>query len=146
MKYQNVFIQNIFYFLLILAFVGCNNEQPTETNQDYFGLYESSTFIEPGSNDGGVDIQSLGGYLKISLKNNHNFTAELFIPEKALSNYPKGVTNYEGKYLLENNGIQFTSSFIVNKLVWNKSTKQLESSEVPSRGQPFKIVLDKYLN
>lgn len=134
-----------YLLLLLIAFVGCNNEQPTEIDSDLIGLYESSRFIEPGSNDGGVDIQSAGGYLRITLEDDFTFTSELFIPDNIQSNYPKGKTNYEGNYSVKDNLIEFTSSFIVESMKWNKETKQLESLEVPLRGQPFEIILYKYL-
>ncbi len=134
-------------YLLLLLFIvfGCNNEQPTEIDTDLFGLYESSRLIEAGSTDGGVDIQSAGGFLRITLKENYTFTSELFIPENIQSNYPKGHSNYDGEYSTKDYFIEFTSPFIVNNLKWNKENKQLESLEVPLRGRPFEIVLYKYL-
>src|SRR3989304_4732388 len=133
------------YLLLLLMFIGCNKEQPTEINADLFGLYESSRFIEPGSNDGGVDIQSSGGYLRITLMDNYNFSAEMFIPDNIQSNYPKGHKSYEGEYSVEGDLIKFNSPFIVDGFKWNKENKQLKSLEVPPRGQPFEIILYKYL-
>jgi len=134
-----------YLLLLLVVFVGCNNEPPTEVSSDLFGLYESARFIEPGSSDGGVDIQSAGGYLRIYLKVNFTFTAELFIPDDIQSNYPKGRTNYQGNYSVKDNLIEFTSSFVVEKLKWNKKDKQLKSLQVSLRGQPFEIILYKYL-
>ena len=134
-----------YLLLLLFLLIGCNNEQPTAPNQDLFGLYKSSTFIEPGPKDGGVDIQSSGGYLNISLKDNYEFSAELFIPDSINSSYAEGLWNYEGKYSLKSDTVEFNAhSFIVKYLSWDKQSKQLESYEVPSRGRPFKIVLDKY--
>lgn len=134
-----------YLLLLLIILIGCNNEQPTEINSDLFGLHESSRFIEPGQSDGGTDIQSSGGYLRIIFKDNYKFIAELFIPDNVQSNYPIGKTNYEGNYSVKDNLIEFTSSFIVESMKWNKETKQLESLEVPLRGQPFEIILNKYL-
>ena len=134
-----------YLLLLLVVFVGCNNEPPTEVSSDLFGLYESARFIEPGSSDGGVDIQSAGGYLRIYLKVNFTFTAELFIPDDIQSNYSKGRTNYQGNYSVKDNLIEFTSSFVVEKLKWNKKDKQLKSLQVSLRGQPFEIILYKYL-
>ena len=135
-----------YLLLLLFLFVGCNGEQPTETNQELFGLYKSSTFIEPGSSDGGVDIQSSGGYLNITLNDNYEFTAELYIPVSINSNYAEGLWNYEGKYSLKADTLEFTAQYFIAKyLRWNKQSKHLESFEVPPRGRPFKIILDKYL-
>ncbi|MFH1527923.1 MAG: hypothetical protein ABIG69_14930 [Bacteroidota bacterium] len=134
-----------YLLLLPFLFVGCNNEQPIEPYQDLFGLYKSSAFIEPGSLDGGVNIQLSGGYLNITLRNNYEFTAELFIPDSINSNYGKGFWNYEGNYSLKSDTIEFTSqSFIIKYINWDKQNKQLESFEVPPRGRPFKIILYKY--
>ena len=132
-----------YLLLLFIVFVGCNNEQPTEINSDLFGLYEASTFIEPGANDGGVNIISSGGYLKISFDHDFSFSAEIFIPENISSNYPDGITNYSGSYSIENNTLKFNSSFIVDELIWEKGNKIFISKEVPLRGQPFKIILYK---
>lgn len=134
------------YFLLLpLLYVGCSNEQPTETYQDLIGLYKSFTFIEPGSSDGGVDIQSSGGYLDIILKDNYKFTAELFIPDSINSNYGEGLWNYEGTYSIKSDTLEFNAQyFIIKYLNWDRQSKKLESFEVPPRGRPFKIILYKY--
>lgn len=59
-------------FLIFLIFsISCNDEQPTNPTSDLFGLYESSRFVEPGSTDGGIDIQSAGGYLRLTLNDNY---------------------------------------------------------------------------
>jgi len=126
--------------LQIILFFGCKDNS-TESNDELFGLYEASTFIEPGANDGGVNILASGGYLKINFKNDFSFSAELFVPENLLSNYPSGIANYNGSYLILNNTLKLNSSFIVEELIWEKENKILVSKEVPLRGQPFKIIL-----
>lgn len=131
-------------FLLLVIFSGCADEKPTEPNQYLFGLYKSSTFIEPGSVDAGVDIQQLGGYINITLKENYNFIAEVFIPDSINSNYAEGLSNYEGKYSLKSDTLEFAAqSFILSSLNWHKEIDKLESFEAPPRGQPFKIILNK---
>lgn len=135
-----------YLLLLLVVFVGCNNEQPTEVNSDLFGLYESARFIESGANGEGVDIQSAGGYLRIYLKVNFTFTAELFIPDNIQSKYPKGRTNYKGNYSVRDNLIEFTSPFIVELWEWSKEYKRLKAIELSlARGLPSEIILYKYL-
>jgi len=129
-------------FIQIILFFGCNNN-PTESNDELFGLYEASTFIEPGANDGGVNILASGGYLKISFNGDLSFTAEMYIPENILNTYPNGITNYEGSYLVVKNTLKINSSFIVDELIWEKENKILISKDVSLRGQPFKIILYK---
>lgn len=133
---------SVILLLQIFLIFGCNNN-PTESNLELFGLYEASTFIEPGANDGGVNIISSGGYLKITFNNDFDFSAEMFIPENISSNYPNGNTTYEGSYSIINNTLNFGSSFIVEALIWEKENKILVSKEAPLRGQPFKIILYK---
>ena len=134
---------SVILILHLFLFLGCNKNNPTETYNELFGYYESSTFIEPGANDGGVNILASGGYLNINFTADFKFSAEMFIPENILSNYPSGITNYEGSYSVVNNTLKFNSSFIVDELIWEKENKILISKDVPLRGQPFKIVLYK---
>jgi hypothetical protein len=132
--------------LILLFFVtGCGNDQPVETYQDLFGTYESLTFIEPGSADGGIDILKAGGYLRIILNHNYEYSAELFIRENIQSNYAPGKHNYAGTYSVKDDIISFSSLYIVNQMKWERETKLLKSLEVPPRGRPFEIVLFKYL-
>ena len=131
-----------YLMLFLFLFVSCSHELPTETNHSLFGLYKSSTFIEPGSLDGGVDIQANGGYLNITLFYSYEFTAELLIPETIQSNYAEGVWHYKGIYKLESDTLNFISGgFIIKYLRWDKQNNQLESFEAPARGRPFKIIL-----
>lgn len=133
-----------FLFLLLVIFSGCTDEKPTEPNQNLFGLYKSSTFIEPGSLDAGVDIQQSGGYINIILKENYEFMAEIFIPDSISSNYAEGLSNYEGNYSLKSDTLEFVAqSFILSFLNWHKEINQLQSFDAPPRGQPFKIILNK---
>jgi len=128
--------------LQIFLLFGCNDNS-IESNDELFGLYEASTFIEPGANDGGVNIIASGGYMKINFKNDFSFSAEIFIPEGILSNYSSGTTNYSGSYSIENNILKFNTSFIVDELIWEKGNKIFISKDVPLRGQPFEIILYK---
>lgn len=134
---------SIVLFLQIVLFWGCHKDNPIETNNELFGSYESSTFVEPGANDGGVNILASGGYLKISFKDDFSYSTKMFIPVNLSSNYSSGITTYEGSYSVINNTIKFNSSFIVDELIWDKENKILISKDVPARGQPFKIVLYK---
>lgn len=129
--------------LLSILFLGCNKENITEINSELFGSYESSAFTEPGSNDGGVNIQAAGGYLKITLNDNFNFSAELFIPDNISSNYPTCLTNYSGTFKVVNESIIFNSTFIISELLWKNDDKILITPEVPLRGQPFNIIMYK---
>lgn len=132
----------IVMFLFLLW--GCKNEQPTENNSDIFGKYESSRFIESGSNDLGVDIQSAGGYLTITLCSNLEFTSELFVPANVNSYFPAGYTNYKGQFSRKDNLVEFNSAeFILQKIYWNKETEQLESFGIQSKGREVKILLNK---
>ncbi|MBA4311996.1 MAG: hypothetical protein C0417_05140 [Chlorobiaceae bacterium] len=140
------FNRTILILLAVVLLAGCKKEQPTEPAKSVIGFYESSRFIEPGSTDGGVDIQSSGGYFQLGLNENNDFTAELFIPKKISSNYPKGISKYSGKYVVSSDTIKFISiDFILENIQWKKGSGQLETFEVPMRGQPFKIVFNKYL-
>ena len=115
---------NSFLLLQLIMFYSCENDVTTGTAESLFGFYESSEFVEPGSNDGGVDIQASGGYLFLSLKNDFKFTAELYVPDNSKSNYAKGYTNYEGKWSLENSTVKFSAAkFIVDSLNWNEEKK-----------------------
>ena len=134
---------SIVLLLQVILFWGCHKDNPTESDNELSGYYESSTFVEPGANDGGVNILASGGYLKISFKDDFSYSAEMFIPVNISSNYSSGITNYEGSYSVVNNTIKFNSSFIVDELVWEKENKVISSKDVPVRGQPFKIVLYK---
>ena len=138
--------RTVLILLAIVLLFGCKKEQPTEPVKSVSGYYESSRFIETGSADGGVDIQSSGGYFQLGLNENNDFTAELYIPEKVLSNYPKGISKYSGKYFINDDTVKFTSSnFILENIQWKKESGQLETFDVSLRGQPFKIVFNKYL-
>ncbi len=128
--------------LQIFLLFGCNDNS-IESNDELFGLYEASTFIEPGSNDAGVNIIASGGYMKINFKNDFSFSAEMFIPEGILSNYSSGTSNYSGSYFIEDNVLKFKTSFILDELIWEKENKIVISKDVPLRGQPFKIILYK---
>jgi len=116
--------------LLSILFFGCNKENITEINPELFGSYESSAFIEPGSSDGGVNIQAAGGYLKITLNEDFNFSAELLIPNSVSSNYPTGLTNYSGTFKVVNESIIFNSTFIISELLWKYEDKILITPEV----------------
>ena len=135
-------ILSVILLLQLFLFFGCNDNS-IESNDTLFGLYEASTFLEPGGNDGGINIIASGGYLKINFKDDFSFYAELFIPENILSNYPTGLTSYEGSYSVVKDGLEFNSAFIVDKLIWEKENKILISKDAPFRGQPFKIILYK---
>ena len=134
-------------FLILLIFlIGCSDEKITNSSSDVFGLYESSRFVEPGSADGGIDIQTAGGYLTITLNDDYTFSSELYIPENIDSNYPKGRTEYHGKFIVSDEIVNFEEGdFIIKEIKWDKSTRQLITLEVPLRGQPFEIILYKYL-
>jgi len=129
--------------LLSILFLGCNKENITEINPELFGSYESSAFTEPGSNDGGVNIQANGGYLKITLNEDFNYYAELLIPDNVSSNYPTGLTNYSGTFKLVNESIIFNSTFIISELLWKNDDKILITPEVSLRGQPLNIIMYK---
>ena len=133
---------SVMLLIQILLFFSCK-DNPTESNDVLFGFYEASTFIEPGANDGGINIIASGGYLKINFESDFSYSAELFIPENLLSNYPSGITNYESSYSIVNNNLEFNSSFIVDKLIWEKENNILISKDAPLRGQPFEIILYK---
>lgn len=129
--------------LLSILFLGCNKENITEINPELFCSYESSAFIEPGSSDGGVNIQAAGGYLKITLNEDFNFFAQLLIPNTVSSNYPPGLTNYSGTFKVVNEPIIFNSTFILSELLWKNEDKILITPEVSLRGQPLKIIMYK---
>ena len=128
--------------LQLFLFFGCDDNS-IDLNDGLFGLYEASTFIEPGPLDGGVDIISSGGYLKISFNDDFRFSAEMFIPQYIGSNHPGEITNYNGSYTIVNNMLKFNPPFIVDELIWDKENKMFISKEAPLRGRPFKIILHK---
>ena len=106
-------------------------------------MYKSSTFIEPGSLDGGIDINSYGGYIELTLKDNFEFSAEMFIPENINSNHAPGIRQYEGTYSLESDTLKLSHSISFEQnFKWSKQQRQLESVGVHLRG-PFKLILDK---
>jgi hypothetical protein len=119
---------------LFIIILGCENENPIDPIQELEGTYKSTTFIEPGSHDGGIDIHAAGGFLTIEFKNNSNFTAERFIPDTLDSNYPGGKILFEGAYSLKNDSIMFNlGEFFIDHLVWNTDKNELKY-EVVSRG------------
>ena len=94
-------------FFLLIIFMGCKNDQTTEYTQSLSGLYFSTTFIEPGAADGGIDLITAGGYLNIIFQDNSNFAADLFIPEKIGSNFSSGNTQFLGKYIIKADTVFF---------------------------------------
>ncbi len=136
----------IFALAILIVFIACNKEQSSEPTSELYGTYESNRFIEPGSADGGVDILSSGGYLRIALDDNSKFQSELFIPQGVASNYPKGHTSYDGSFSIKDHTVIFDSAnFFLDSIRWEPQNKKLETFEVPPRGQPFKIILYKYI-
>ena len=134
----------IFLFIFILAFIACNKEQSNEPISELPGMYESNRFIEPGSADGGVNILSSGGHLRITFDDDFIFHSELFIPQAAASNYPQGYTHYDGSFSIMDQTIKFDSAnFFLDSIRWEPESKKLETFEVSPRGQPFKIILYK---
>jgi len=128
-------------FLLIII-IGCEKENPVDPIEELAGIYTSTSFVEPGAHDGGLDIQASGGYLIIEFNSNSNFAAEMFIPDTIDSNYPIGKTLFEGKYSLKNDSIIFNmGEFIIDHFMWNKGKNEL-MYELVSRGY-FQIILQK---
>ncbi len=133
-----------FILIIPILFFACDDGQISESNNSLFGNYESSTFIEPGPSDGGVNILESGGYVKVRLYDGFTFAAEIFIPDSAESNFPKGLWSYEGDFLLKKDTINFMpGNFIFEQLSRKENVNQLETYDVPMRGRPFKIILTK---
>lgn len=82
-------------------------------------------FYEPGQLDGGVDIQSKGGYIKLILKSNKTYSAEIFIPEISLSNYPAGLQIQEGKFEFKQDTLKFVEPFLIPYLFCDKNKVKL---------------------
>ena len=130
--------------LICLLFVySCKDEQPVVSGDELPGLYISSTFIEPGSLDGGIDIIACGGYIELTLKDNFEYSAEMFIPENIYSNHAPGTRQYEGTYALKSDTLKLSHSIsFAQNFKWSKQERRLESFGVYLRG-PFKLILDK---
>ena len=106
--------------LLLLIFVfGCEKENTVDPAEGINGIFRSTSFIEAGAHDGGVDIHAAGGYVIIEFENNFHFTAEIYIPDSTEANFAPGKILYEGKYTFKNDSIIFNESeFFIDHLVF----------------------------
>lgn len=138
MKFRKLFILVIF-----LSFFGCDENNNNEYYTNLVGDYKATTFIEPGSNDGGTDILANGGYLNLTLYNDGKFYYEVFIPEGINLNYSSGKFTYKGEYTIKADTIILNDQPIfLTELIWDKMSDKLETKEVMWRG-PYKIIIEK---
>lgn len=141
MKYKKLFI-----VILLFFFFGCNDDNNNDYYTNLVGDYKATTFIEPGSDDSGVDILKNGGYLYLTLYNDSKFYYEVFIPEGINSNYSSGKFVYTGDYTVKEDTIFLNDEPIFwTDLIWNKTLNKLETKDIQSR-EPYKIILVKNIN
>ena len=134
----------IFVFLLIIS--SCNDDPISSNIKNLIGFYKATTFIEPGSRDGGVDILANGGELTAQFTENHTVSGHLFIPDSIDSNYPPMDTNYCGTYTLVKDTLRFknTSNVLeIPNIYFIVKNDLLESGDIIGRHNPFKIILTK---
>jgi len=124
----------------------CNEDPITYNIRNLIGFYKATTFTEPGSHDGGVDILANGGELTVQFTENYTVSGHLFIPDSIESNYPPMDTNYSGIFTIDNDIVRFKNThYILNEpqLYFIVKNGRLETEEVIGRGATFKIILEK---
>lgn len=130
-------------FLPVL--IGCGRENPVSTENTLIGQYESIEFIQPGSNDTGIDVIAEGGSLTLLLESNGLYKAVLYIPENINIFLPKGISVHEGVYSYQNGIVRLEQFFSINEFIPNHKNNTLTSKEVTARG-PMRIVFSPLKN
>jgi len=144
MKKLIIFLPFIFITIVIFS---CSSDEVTGNDATRLsGLYKAIVFIEPGSNDEGLDILANNGLLTIQFDRNFTVSGQLIIPENIGSNYAPIDTNYGGTYTLNGDTLRFnnTNDILDNPVVYfivKDST--IETPVYQGRFALFKIILEK---
>lgn len=141
MNYPKKLGSTLFHLIFIsILFLSCQIHETENRESNYV----ASIFIEPGPNDGGVDLLSGGGSLTLTLKEYNEFISKLVIPVGVFSSYPTGETIYTGTYKMSDTRIEFeASTYFLESIKIEKSGELLVNEDVPPRGRPFQLVLNR---
>ena len=145
-KMKKIFIP-LFFVFITLIIISCSDDSVTKVDdKSLTGLYKATTFIDPGSNDAGVDILANNGILTVQFVNNFTAFGQFVIPGNISSNYSPIDTNYSGNYTIKDDTVRFSNTIGVldNPDVYfiiNDAT--LETPDYQGRWALFKIILTK---
>ena len=138
-----------FLKLSLLFFLGlaCSDDPvSSENNSQLKGTYGATTFIEPGSADGGIDILENGGELTMEFRDNYFVEGRLMIPDNIGSNFSPVDTNYSGSYSLNEDTIRFsnTTDLLDSPTIYFLlRDSSLETPDYEGRLSLLKIILEK---
>jgi hypothetical protein len=132
----------------LLAVPGCERRSPEgETARPaspeiVAGVYTSTTFIEPGQNDAGVDVHAAGGFSNLTLTTNFGVEGKLVIPPGTGSNYDGTNLSFLGTWRTSGSGIVIEGTrTLLDGHEWICGTGTLETSTT-GRG-PLQIKFQK---
>ncbi len=131
---------------LLLAFASCRHVGETMSQAEQepsAGFYKSTTWVEPGAGDGGVDVLALGGFIEVHLYPNMKMEGRVFIPPNRVANYFELDAHVEGTYAVSGDTVHFNVEYLPDKARWLADQNKIETFEAPPRGRPYKIILAK---
>lgn len=137
----------LFFIFITLTTISCSDDSVTDYDvTNLSGLFKAITFIEPGTNDSGVNILANNGKLTVQFGENLSASGQLLIPDNIESNYSPIDTNFAGSYILNGDTIRFKNTNVVldnpNVYFINKGST-LETPDYQGRWALFKIILEK---
>jgi hypothetical protein len=125
-KGDRMSVKNIMLVICIALFLCCSNDQVTEPPVGLAGDYTSIEFTAPGFGSGVVNIQTAGGYVKLSLTGENRFIEIISIPPGIKTGISSGI--YAGIYSFNNNTLTISSPIQeFSRMTWDERNNLLEA-------------------